>query len=364
MSLVLFALLTVAGAWVAWRRNPLYSTWSTLRAVGVVGLAVAAVITVIVAAINLTIHKSAPVALGTMLAVVIFATLALIFLIQTMSTPRVPAVPTSVKLVNTHRQKTYRWWKRFGIMVPVVGILVVVIPGNAKYVVGAMGGIAIFLGIILLPTQYIVARELDHSLTALQFDPWIHWQYPTAQWKEWTDVQIERMKAVPPAFIWRRDWRKVAWAFGLISAGVFLFAPLSWQGKAIYVVCIFAILFGLFALSKLGSGKAAEKRRSYLLNVTPEVYFGQDGMFCDGAYTAWLSMNNYLLAASVDERQPRSLVFRFEKVVRGAYTAIQVVQVEQCVLIPNNLAIETKNDIARLQQKLSARCLKARIALG
>jgi hypothetical protein len=85
-------------------------------------------------------------------------------------------------------------------------------------------------------------------------------------------------------------------------------------------------------------------------------------MFCDGAYAAWLSVNYYLLVASVDERQPRSLVFLFEKVVLGAYSAIRVVQVEQCVLIPNSQASETKGDIARLQQKLSAKCSKARIA--
>ncbi len=46
-----------------------------------------------------------------------------------------------------------------------------------------------------------------------------------------------------------------------------------------------------------------------------QTYFGQDGVFCDGPFTNWLSMNVYLMSASVDERPPRSLLFIFEHVV-------------------------------------------------
>lgn len=363
MFTFLFALLTVAGAWLAWRHNPLYSTWSTLRTVGVVGLSVAAVIAVIVAAVNLTIDRPAPVALGTMLAVVIVGTLALIFMIQSMSTPLVSVVPASVKMLHTHRQKTYLWCKRFGIMVLVAFALAVALPGTLKIVVLVVGGSATFLGIILLPTQYFVARNLDRALTALEFDPWIHWQYSPEEWKRWIDVQIERMKAVPPQFIWKRDWHQLAGVCGLIGAGIFFFASGSWQERAVYALCVFALLLGLVALSTRDGQKATERRRSYLLNVTPEAYFGPDGLFCDDLYTPWLTVNNYLLGASVDERQPRSLVFRFEKVAPSANTGNQVVQVEQCVLIPDSLASETNGDIAQLQQKLSSRFSKARIVL-
>ncbi len=55
MILALFVALSAFGAWTAWRRNPLYSTRSTLRSAAFVLLAVAAVIGIVLAAVNLTV---------------------------------------------------------------------------------------------------------------------------------------------------------------------------------------------------------------------------------------------------------------------------------------------------------------------
>jgi hypothetical protein len=54
MIVALFVALSAFGAWTAWRRNPLYSTRSTLRSAAFVLLAIAAVIGIIVAAVDLT----------------------------------------------------------------------------------------------------------------------------------------------------------------------------------------------------------------------------------------------------------------------------------------------------------------------
>jgi hypothetical protein len=32
------------------------------------------------------------------------------------------------------------------------------------------------------------------ALSALECSPWLHWQYSPAQWQQWTDVQIKRIK--------------------------------------------------------------------------------------------------------------------------------------------------------------------------
>ena len=60
MILVLFAILSAVGAWHTWRHNPLYSARSTLRSAAVVLLAVAAMICIVVAAVNLTINRPQP----------------------------------------------------------------------------------------------------------------------------------------------------------------------------------------------------------------------------------------------------------------------------------------------------------------
>jgi hypothetical protein len=78
----LLALLSVVGAWHAWRRNPAYSNRSTLRLVGVTALSIIALTLVIAAAVNLTIHRSPAVAMGTMFAVIVVGALGMIFIIQ------------------------------------------------------------------------------------------------------------------------------------------------------------------------------------------------------------------------------------------------------------------------------------------
>src|ERR1700693_6298779 len=136
MWMVALALLSVVGAWHAWRRNPASSNRSTLRLVGVTGLCITALILVIVAAVNLTIHRSAAVAMGTMFAVVVLGLLCVIFIIQYASTPKAArlttARPSSAKLVHVYRRKVYKLAKFFAILLALCAVLALLIPGAAK----------------------------------------------------------------------------------------------------------------------------------------------------------------------------------------------------------------------------------------
>jgi hypothetical protein len=361
---VLFALVSAVGAWIAWRRNPLYSTQSTLRSAAFVLLAIAAMIGILVAAVNLTIHRSPAVALSTLGAVIVFCTLSLIFIIQAVTTPQeaklATVLPPSAKLVHIHRHKVYKWAKFFAILLVFLVILAIVIPGNARYAALAFGSIALLLAIILLPVMYFNTRNFDRSLTVLMCNPWVHWQYPPKQWKQWTEVQVERTKAMPPKFILRRDWRRLAWTFAFIAVGVFIFSPGSWLEKVLYAFCCCGVILAIVVWSTRDSQRAPEKLRATLLKVTPEVYFGHDGVFCNGAYTTWLGLSVYLTSASIDQRPPRSLAFRFEKYVPNPYGGNQAIPIDQSVLVPAG----AEGDIARLHQELTARCPKARIVLS
>lgn len=363
MYTVVLALMSAAGAWVTWRRNPMYSTSSTLRLLGVTLLSIAALVFVIIAAIDLTKQRSEGVVLATMFSVVVAGALAMIFIIMAVSTPKdaklTTALPKSVKLVHVHRQKAYTWMEILALTLVGCAALGLLVPGNAKYVAMSLGGIVLLLALILVPVGYVTALQLDRALTVLEHDPWVHWQYSPAQWQSWIDVQVSRLQAKPPAFVLRRDWRKLAGVMGAIAAGVLFFSPGSLLSRGLYLLAVCGVLFALVMWSAWGQRGAAEKMRGKLLRIAPEVFFGHDGVFCDGVFATWLSINNYLTAATIDAAQPRCLVLGFEKVM-PSYAGNQTVAIEQRVLIPAG----AQSDIAKLQSELKVRCPKARIELG
>jgi hypothetical protein len=360
----ILALLSVAGAWVAWRRNPSYSSGSTLRMLLVTALSITALVLFIALAANFAVHSSTAVAMTTMFAAVVVGALAMIFIIQRVSTPKAAALttalPPSAKLLHVHRQKVYRGAKFFAILLAACGLLAAVIPGSLAVIPLTLGGLALLLAVILVPVMYVNARARDRALTALELDPWLHWQYPQAQWQQWIEVQSARAQAVPPTFVPKRDWRKLAWPFGIIAVGVFGFAPGSLLFKGLYVGGCCGAIAGLVMLSRRSERHAAANLRTKLRDVAPEVYFGHDGLYCDGVFTTWLGLDIYLQTASIDQRAPRSALFRFEKVVVNPYGGNQFVPVLQGVLIPDG----AEGDLARLQRLLAERCPKAQIALA
>jgi hypothetical protein len=364
MYAVVLALFSMVGAWVAWRRNPSYTARSTIRTVLVAALAIAGLIGVIVLAVNFSMNRSAPVAYATMATVIVVGSLAMIFILQAASTPKdaklATALPASAKILHVHRQKVYHWSKVFAVIIAVCGVLALLIPGDAKYVPLTFGGMALLLAAILLPVLYSTTRTADRSLTALQLNPWVHWRYTPAQWQQWTEVQVGRLKATPPTFIFKRDWHKLAWACGAIAAGVGIFSPGTWLEKGLYVVCVCGAIFALVMLGARSEHRMPEKTAAKLHEIEPEVYFGHDGLYCDGGYLTWLGLSVYLVAASIDKRPPRSLLFDFEKVIPNPYGATVPLKIHQSVLIPEG----ADADIARLQRELTSRCPKAQIALA
>jgi hypothetical protein len=188
----------------------------------------------------------------------------------------------------------------------------------------------------------------------------VHWQYSPAQWQQWTDVRVERMKATPPTFVVTRDWRKLAVPLAVIAVGVFVFGPGSAPVRVLYVLGSCGAILALVMLSVRSDRHSPDKLRAVLRGAAPEVYFGHDGVYCDSVFTTWLTLDNYLKAASIDERAPHSLLFRFEKVVVNPYTGNQFGPICQSVLIPEG----AEADLARLRHELSTRFPALPIALA
>jgi len=358
----LIALLSVAGAWTTWRRNPLYSTRSALRSLAIILLTIVALVATIIAAVNFIADKSGIVVGITLGSVILLGAFGLIFVIQTFTTPKEAqlhtALPPSAKLVHVHRAKVYKAIKVTAIVSAGFGLLGWILPGKLGFAAFGIGGFTLVMGAFLLSIWYVTSRNFDRSLTALICNSWIHWQYPQEQWDQWIEIQAQRARASPPpVFVFRRDWRKLMLPFGIIAGGVLIFGPGPFVYRALYVLGICGLILGLIVWSSRDSRNIPGRIRSKMRAAGPEAYFGQDGVFCDGVFTTWLSMNIYLMSASLDERPPRSLLFTFEQVVPNPYTGNQLVAIHQSVLIPTN----AEADISRLGEQLALRCPKARI---
>jgi hypothetical protein len=364
MLMACIALLSAGGAWMTWRRNPLYETRSAFKSLVIVLLSIAGVVAVIMGAVNFSMGKS-PVVFGvTMAAVILFGAFSLIFVIQTVTVPKEAkletALPPSAILVHVHRQKVYKWIKFLSILIVSLGILGFLLPGKFSFAAFGIAVFTFFIALIMMPIYYVTSRNFDRSLTALQLNPWVHWRYSEEQWKQWIEIRVQRAQSSPPPkFIFKRDWRKLVMPFGIIAGGVLIFGPGALLYRTLYVAGVCGLILGLVLLASRDSRHIPERLRKTLQKSPKQAYFGHDGVFCDGVFTTWLSMNVYLMSAAIDQREPRSLLFVFEKVVPNPYTGNQLIPIEQRVLIPHG----AEDDVVRLRRELAARCSKARISL-
>jgi len=360
MALV-FALMSIAGAWTAWHHDPRHVGQSGLRVVVAILLLIAAAVLAIVTTVKYTQGLSEAtqlILLGILIVALVFG---MVFCVKAVATPKsarlTTALPPSAKVLTLHRDHLYAWTKF------VVGFFVVcgaglLIPGDVKYAFVGLGGIALMLAVLFLPLLYINARKMDRALTGLELNPWVHWQYSAAQWQEWSAIQAERLKVLP-TFSLKHSWRKLIEPFVVIAGGVMFFSSLSWQENLFLVLAGCGAILGMLELSVWAAHRAPEKLEAKLRTVAPEVFMGQDGLFCNGRFLTWLGEDYYLTAASIVSQPPHSLFFRFEKIVPNPYGAPQTVVAIQSVLIPAG----GDGDIAGLHLKLVARCPSARISL-
>ena len=357
MYLMGFCLLAAVSGWVAWRNNPMFSVRSTLRFLLAVGLMLAVFIGVMVQVAQYSVAHPGPVAYVAIGATVVFGTIAFIWVIIAASTPKSAPLPKTAKMLTPNRRKVWKWGRRFLWTALALAVLEAVRRGTAQIMVGVFGGLFVFLGVILVFSGYISARQMDRWLSAVEDAPWVRWSYTAEQWRRWVDVEVERTSSVP-TFQWGRNWYKFVLPVVGIAVGVAIFSPGSWLFKGMYVAGITALLVVMIVAGQRSDRSRPQRVRAQLIQAEPEVCFGQEGVFADGVFTPWLTSGVYLLGAWLDERPPRSLVLRFEKIVPGS-TGSQPSTVDICVPLPENAA----QDLARLQQELSARCPKADVRM-
>ena len=356
MYLALFSLVTVAGAWAAWRSNPLYSTRATLRFVGIVGLAIVCVTLLIAAVVNATADAPALVFAVALAAAILVGTIVLIWIITNVSSPAVPAPSSGAPVVHMHRARVAHWARLGAAAAVVLGIATLVVPADGKVFVGGLATMFVFIGVTTLFAAYIAARRMDLALTALEADCWIRWRYTAEQWRTWTDAEPARELAEQPRWVWRRDGKRLILPAAAVVAGVALFDPGPWWWKASYPAGLFVLAVVIVELSARYERNAPRRLHALLMRAPPETYFGTAGVFADGAFTWWQTASNFLLDAHVEEGSPRSVALRFEEIRVGT----SPVRTTLRVLVPP----AADDDLARLQGLLSAACPSAHVALS
>jgi hypothetical protein len=352
-----FALVYTVGAWSAWRANPMYSARLTVRLLAVIVFGVGAAFAAIIAATVLTENSPAPVAAAAIGGVCFVVCLALIGLILQFSLPRVPPLAAGTALVSTNRRKLLPWVKRFGWVIAGLGLLGLALPGDTKFVLLGVGALTIALGIVALFAGFLVLLHLDRSMTSVEGSPWVHWRYTPDEWAAWSAVEVARIAAEAPPWQWKRDWKGISISLVIVTIPFAVnFNPADWKWLTALTILswlvLIAVVFGVDAYART----APARMRRLLSLGAPDTYLGAAGVYADGVYTEWAGMGNFLLAATVDEREPRSLTFVFERSASGGGTT----QVRQSVLVPS----DADADLRKLQAALSAAVPRATISLA
>ena len=360
--MALIALLGALSTLVILSKSPAFSTRSLLQFFAVLTGMVGAFVLAILATLKYTERFSQSVQLAAIFGVVGIGTVVMITVAIEASLPQAAPLPASAQQLNVFRKRTYVWARRLAYALLALALLMLILRGAPRAVVGTLGGLFGFMGIVMVFGLWLTARRTDRWLSAVVAEPWVHWIYTPEQWRRWTEVAVQRQGPEPDgAFHWSRDWKVAASIAIPIIGALLFFIDASWTMRlTIAGIFVLTMTVGL-VLAGRGKAKPSLTLRRKLTPTDLDVYFGPDGLFALGQFTPWLTVGVYLQAACLDEREPRSLTLRFEQVVSGYGTAH---------LVPKNFSLPlpecngVENDLARLQKELSARCRKAAVALA
>jgi hypothetical protein len=356
--LAILAILAVVGSWATWKRSPLYSTGKTLRMVGGMGLGIAAFVALDILVVNLTMHSS-PWVMGTVMGLFILGSVIGMFLIaRAFTTPKEKPLPAGMPLVDLHRRKVYAWAKWAGIFIGGFGVLGLVLPYGFNMVGYMLSAFCAFIASFMLPIGYVAARDQDRSLTGVEAEPWVHWSYTETQWGEITQAEMVRAEIQEtPTFQWKKQWKTV------VAMAIFMvvFAKLigyTWFWALALLVGVVALMAGILWLARRSAHHAPGRKQKAMANAQRAAWFADGGLFWQGDFSPWVSMNIYLVSAWVEEKAPRSLVLNFEKVLPGQ-GGPSIVPLERRILIPAG----ADQDVRMLQEKLAEKCPKATVRI-
>ena len=352
-ALLIFAILTITGAFAGWRKSPLYSLKATLKLIGVFLLIVAVVMGASQTIVNGKIWQS-PVAQGIagFLAIIVLGCVSSILVVR-ITDSHVAQLPASAKLVTFNRHKVYRWIWRLVIFVLINAAAALALPDSFKWLPIGLGGFILLLCGPMLSIGYRMARRNDRGMTAVVANPWAHWQYAPEKWAQWAENQREWEKSQEGPWSWKRVSLFVLFCAGLFSLGTLITSG-SLQEKLIILCGLTAFMVLLVLVAYWFKRTNFDRRYRRLLAAPPEAWFGDDGLFCNGIYMPWNLSGRYLLQAKVATDTPAHLNLIFQSFNGSSSTTTT-----QRIPIP----AEHVSDLPLLQQKIKSQCPTASVHL-
>lgn len=354
IALLIFCFLTIAGAYAGWRKSPLYSVKTTLKLIGGFLLIVAVVAGTTYVIVNSSLSRS-PVAevIASLAAVIVLGSGASILIVR-ITDAHVAALPASARLVSFNRHKIYRWIWRLMAFLLINTAASFVLPSDWKWLPEGLAGFVLLLCGPMLSIGYMMARRNDRGMSAVIANPWAHWQYTPEKWTQWAENQRAWEIAQEGPWSWKGASLFVLLCVGLFALGS-LFTGASLHENVIIVGGLSGFVMLLVAVAYWFKRTNFDRRYRRLLVAAPETWFGDEGLFCNGAYTPWILSGRYLLKATVAIDQPPRLMLIFE-----SFNGSSSTQITQRIPIPDGHLV----DLPILQQKLNAQCPKASVNLS
>jgi hypothetical protein len=354
IALLIFCFLTITGAFTAWRRSPLYSLKTTFKLAGGFLLIVGVVAGTTYAIVNGSLSRS-PVAEGIagFVALLALACGSSIFIVR-ITDKHVAQLPASARLVSFNRHKIYRWMWRLTVFLLINTVACLVLPSAWKVLPAALGGSVLFLCGPMLSIAYMMARRNDRGMSAVIANPWAHWQYTQAGWAQWAENQREWEIAQEGPWSWKGASLFILFCVGLFALGA-LFTGASLKENVIIVSGLTGLVLFLALVAYFFKRTNFDRRYRRLLAAQPETWFGDEGLFSNGAYTPWILSGRYLMKATAAIDPPPRVTLIFE-----SFNGSSSTEITQRILIPDGHI----TDLPMLQQKLNVHCPTASVHLS
>jgi hypothetical protein len=356
--LAMVAILGVIGSFAVWKRNPMYSAGKTWRMIGGMGLGLAAMVALDVLCVRLTADKS-PWIFGTTMGLFVLVSVFGMYLIaRAFTTPKQKPLPAGVPLVDVNRRKVWVWAKRGGIAIVLFGLLGLALPYPISVMGYLLAGFCAFFEAFLVPIGYIAARDQDRALTGVETEPWVRWSYSEAEWEQITKVEMVRAGlAATPNFSLKKQWKL------LTGLAIFMvvFAKIigyTWLWAFALLAGVIVLMGLLYLYGKRDAVVAPIRKQKAMATEQRVAYFADGGLYWEGNFCPWLSVNMYLVRGWVEGAGAQTLVLHFEKILPGQ-GGPSIVPVEQRVPIPGG----READVRLLQEKLAEKCPHASVSV-
>jgi hypothetical protein len=351
--LLIFAVLTIVGAFAGWRSSPLYSLKTTFKPIGAFLLIVVIVIGVAQALVNVAISRSPLVqAVLGFLAIMVLACGASVFVVQ-ITDKHVAQLPVSAKLVSFNRHQIYRWIWRLAVFLLINAAAALVLPSSWNTVPIGLAGFVLLLCGPMLSIAYMMARRNDRGMTSVIASPWAHWQYTPEKWAQWAKAQRDWEKAQEGPWTWKGVLGFVLFCVALFVLGA-IFSGATLQENLLIVSMLTGFIILLTVMAYWFKSTNFDRRYRRLLLAAPEAWFGDEGLFCNGTYMPWILSGRFLLKASAASDPQPELTLTFQSFNGGSSTLIT-----QRIPIPDGHI----SDLLTLQEKLRTHCPTASVHL-